>query len=59
HFPAPSPARLFARRGSEGGIGRLGLDQAWRRWRALERWCERERTRFDRAMGRLAGRRAV
>ncbi|HEV8611971.1 MAG TPA: lyase family protein, partial [Gemmatimonadales bacterium] len=55
-FPAPSPARLIARRRSEGGLGRLGLEQAWRRWRALERWCERERDRFERAMARLAGR---
>lgn len=56
-FPAPSPTRLLARRGSEGGLGRLGLEQAWRRWRVIERWCERERTRFDGAMARLAGRR--
>ena len=54
-FPAPSPTRLVARRNSEGGLGRLGLEQAWRRWRASERWCERERTRFDRTMARLAG----
>ena len=54
-FPRPSPARLMARRNSTGGMGGLELDQAWRRWRALERWCERERDRFDRAMRRLAG----
>lgn len=54
-FASPSPARLIARRVSTGGIGRLGLEQAWRRWRAMERWCERERGRFDRAMRRLAG----
>jgi len=56
-FAPPSPARLIARRNTAGGLGRLELDQAWRRWRALERWCERERDRFDRAMTRLAGRR--
>jgi argininosuccinate lyase len=54
-FPEPKPARLIARRNSTGGIGRLELDRTWRRWRAMERWCERERNRFDRAMSRLAG----
>ncbi len=54
-FATPSPARLIARRGSTGGVGRLELGAAWRRWRAVERWCERERARFDRAMARLAG----
>ena len=55
-FAAPSAARLIARRASTGGLGRLELEHAWRRWRALERWCERERDRFTRAMHRLAGR---
>ena len=54
-FPTPSPARLIARRDSTGGIGRLGLDLVWRRWRAVERWCEGERDRFETAMRRLAG----
>ena len=54
-LPAPSPARLLARRRSEGGLGHLGLAGAWKRWRAVERWLERERSRFDTAMGRLAG----
>ena len=54
-FPTPSSARLIARRNSTGGIGRLGLDLVWRRWRAVERWCERERDRFETAMRRLAG----
>jgi argininosuccinate lyase len=54
-LPPPSPARLIARRNSTGGIGRLGLDQAWRRWRVVERWCERERDGFERTMARLAG----
>jgi len=58
-FPTPAPSRLLARRSSEGGLGRLGLELAWRRWRAVERWCERERARFDRAMARLAGRRGA
>lgn len=55
-FPEPTASRLLARRRSSGGLGRLGLERGWRRWRAVERWCERERKRFDRAMARLAGR---
>jgi argininosuccinate lyase len=54
-LPSPTPARLIARRRSEGGLGNLGLAAAWKRWRAVERWLERERARFDTAMGRLAG----
>ena len=53
--PVPPPARILARRGSTGGLGRLELGRAWRRWNAAERWCERERDRFTRAMARLAG----
>jgi len=56
-FPSPGAARLISRRSSEGGLGRLGLPETWRRWRAVTRWCERERERFDRALKRLAGRR--
>jgi argininosuccinate lyase len=48
-FPAPSPARLIARRGSTGGLGQLGLGRVWQRWSRMERWCERERDRFDAA----------
>jgi argininosuccinate lyase len=54
-FPEPPPSRLMARRTSTGGLGALGLDLVWRRWKGMERWCERERLRFDRAMKRLAG----
>lgn len=54
-LPAPSPAGLLARRRSEGGLGNLGLPAAWKRWRAVTRWLERERGRFDTAMARLAG----
>lgn len=54
-FPAPAPSRLIARRSSEGGLGNLGLPEAWRRWRAMTRWCERERGRFERALRQLAG----
>jgi argininosuccinate lyase len=58
-FAAPTPARIMARRASTGGLGRLGLGRVWQRWSRMERWCERERDQFDRAMARLAGRRAV
>lgn len=55
-LPPASPARLLARRRSEGGLGNLGLSTGWKRWRAALRWLERERGRFDTAMARLAGR---
>jgi argininosuccinate lyase len=54
-IPVPSPARVMARRQGQGGLGNLGLPAAWKRWRAVERWLERERSRFDTAMARLAG----
>jgi len=55
-FPAPSPAKLVARRTSTGGLGNLGLDLARARLRRARVWQARERRRFDRAMARLAGR---
>ena len=55
---APVPgSRIMARRKSLGGLGNLGLDRVWRRWRERELWLRRERDRFDRALARLAGRR--
>jgi argininosuccinate lyase len=54
-LPAPAPARILARRSGAGGLGRLELGRAWRRWSAAERWAEAERIRFERAMARLAG----
>jgi argininosuccinate lyase len=54
-LPVPSTSQLLARRRSLGGLGSLGLPAAWTRWRAVLRWLERERARFDLAMGRLAG----
>jgi argininosuccinate lyase len=54
-LPGLRPARIIARRRSEGGLGNLGLSAAWKRWRAVERWLEAERGRFDSAMARLAG----
>ena len=57
-FPAPAPAELVARRASTGGVGNPGLGLVRSRITAARRWAARERTRFERAMARLAGRRA-
>ena len=54
-FPVPTPRQLIARRRSTGGLGNLDLGAARRRLRMAERWRRGERTRFDRAMARLAG----
>lgn len=54
-FPALSPGRLVARRRSTGGLGRLGLQKAWRRFEQARRWCERELKTFHAAMDRLVG----
>jgi argininosuccinate lyase len=55
-FPAPSTAKVVARRSSTGGIGNLGLDVSRARLRRARTWQARERRRFDRAMAKLAGR---
>ena len=55
-FEAPPTSRLVARRRSTGGVGDLGLSEAAARVRRARRWARRERTRFDAAMRRLAGR---
>jgi argininosuccinate lyase len=55
-FPAPSARALIARRRSTGGLGNLDLGAARRRLAAARAWARAERTRFDRAMARLAGR---
>jgi argininosuccinate lyase len=55
-FDRPTAARLLARRRSTGGLGDLGLSEARRRLRAVAAWNRRERRRFDRTIGRLAGR---
>ena len=55
-FDPPPPSRIVARRRSTGGIGDLGLREAADRVRLARRWVRRERTRFDAAMDRLAGR---
>jgi argininosuccinate lyase len=55
-FDPPPASRIVARRRSTGGLGDLGLREAARRGRRARGWGRRERARFDRAMGRLAGR---
>lgn len=55
-FPAPAHRQILARRRSTGGVGNLGLAEARRRLRARRAWGRRERTRFERALRRLAGR---
>lgn len=57
-FPAPGAAELLARRRSTGGAGNPELGLARSRIGAARRWAQRERTRFERAMARLAGRRS-
>jgi len=54
-LPAPSRAKLVARRSSTGGVGNLGLGQVRGRLRRAWAWQARERRRFDAAMRRLAG----
>ena len=54
-FPAPSHAKIIARRSSTGGLGNLGLGQVRARLRRARAWQSRERNRFDRAIRRLAG----
>jgi argininosuccinate lyase len=56
-FPAPGATELLARRRSTGGAGNPELGVARSRIGASRRWAQRERTRFERAMARLAGRR--
>jgi argininosuccinate lyase len=57
-FEAPNRAAIVARRSSTGGLGDLGLGVARARLRRERAWESRERRRFDRALQRLAGRRA-
>jgi argininosuccinate lyase len=58
-FEAPPASRILARRRSTGGLGDLGLDRAAARVRRARRWGARERARFDRAIGRLRGKRTA
>jgi argininosuccinate lyase len=54
-LPALPPRAILARRRSIGGLGRLELASAWRRFDRARRWSSRELERFHRAMDRLAG----
>jgi argininosuccinate lyase len=56
-LPAPPASLIVARRRSTGGLGDLGLSEAAVRARRARGWGRRERARFERAMGRLEGRR--
>jgi argininosuccinate lyase len=56
-FPTPTVADLVRRRRSTGNLGNIGLAALRGRVRAGRQWHRKERTRFDRAMGRLGGRR--
>jgi argininosuccinate lyase len=55
-FPSPSARTVMARRRSAGGVGRLGLEKAWRRFERARQWSERERRSFHAAMDRLVAR---
>jgi argininosuccinate lyase len=55
-FPAPSPAKLIARRSSTGGVGNLGLHLVRARLRRGHTSQSRQRRQFDRALRKLAGR---
>jgi argininosuccinate lyase len=55
-FPAPIARVVMSRRRSAGGVGRLGLGKAWRRFERAKLWSERELKTFHAAMDRLVGR---
>ena len=57
-MPPLSAAEIVAARTSTGGVGNLGLAVVRKRISDAQRWNRRERARFERAMARLAGRRA-
>ena len=55
-FPSPTAAKIVARRASTGNLGNLGLGTVRARIRRARAWHSRERSRFDRAIRKLAGR---
>ena len=55
-MPAISPARIIGRRRSTGGLGRLGLGRAWRRFVTLAKVNDQAARRFEAAIKKLAGR---
>ncbi len=54
-FAPPSSKEIIARRSSTGGLGNPGLPEVKKRIRSAGSWNRRERTRFARAMSKLAG----
>ena len=55
-MPPMSAARIIGRRRSTGGLGRLGLGVAWRRFVALAKVNDRSARTFEAAVKKLAGR---
>ena len=55
-MPPMSAARIIGRRRSTGGLGRLGLGVAWRRFVALAKVNDRSARTFEAAIKKLAGR---
>jgi argininosuccinate lyase len=55
-FPAPTRQQILARRHSTGGLGNLGLPAVRARVRARRKWGRAQRSRFEGALRRLAGR---
>jgi argininosuccinate lyase len=55
-FEPPSPDQILSRRRSTGGLGNLGLPGLKTRIGKSLAWGARQRKRFDRALGKLAGR---
>ena len=55
-FAAPAPDDIIARRASTGGLGNLGLPEVKTRIRRSQAWGRQQRTRFTRALSKLAGR---
>ncbi len=54
-FDPPARELIIARRSSAGGLGNLDLPGLKKRIGRSRSWHARERKRFDRAMGKLAG----
>ena len=55
-MPPMSAARIIGRRRSTGGLGRLGLGVAWRRFVALAKANDQAARTFEAAIKKLAGR---
>ena len=55
-MPPISPARIIGRRRSTGGLGRLGLGLAWRRFVGLAKINDHAARTFEAAIKKLGGR---